>query len=149
MAGEPEGRLLVCLRTESGREATSSNTRLGGGKIKEDDWINQRERVIISSVLFYPNIVVKLPYLQHPQSTFSYHFYSVCLPRIVLLSAFPPLDSPVWQKHLSGTLCILFKSFGVPLVSSSCVDYLKHQPLAISLQHECSSEDIPYWHKQV
>jgi hypothetical protein len=87
-------------------------------------------------ILFYNNnnfllffqYIVRLPYFQHPPSTFSCHFYSVCLPRIVLLSAFPPLDSPVWQKHLSGTLCILFESFGVPMVSSSCVNHLKHQP---------------------
>ena len=35
------------------------------------------------------------------------------------------------------------------MVSSPCVDHLKHQPLAMPSQHECSSEGIPYWHEQV
>ena len=87
-----------------------------GRRINQRGWINQRGQVIISYVLlFYPNIVVKLPYLQHPPSTFSYHFYSICLPRIMLLSAFPPLDSPVWQKHPIGN-----SLYSIQVFRSSC-----------------------------
>ena len=93
--------------------------------------------------------IVRMPSSPHPPSTFSYHVYSVCLPKIVPLFAFLLLNSLVWQKLLWGTLCILFESVGVHEVSLSCVHYSKHLPLAISLQHECPSEDIPYWHEQV